>query len=157
MRKILFRGKRKDNSEWTYGYYGEFHNRPILNEPNSCQIFEPSENAVGLYGSMIGGIWHIVDRETVGQYTGLTDKNNKKIFEGDIVKLTDKNNDYEWIAVVEFGNPNSYYTWGWQLNPITKNVECNLDILCWVDVDECGVYCELIGNIYDNPELLEAK
>ena len=155
MREILFRGKREDDGKWVYGYYGEFHNRPLVDGPNICQIFEPCEIESKLFNSMIGGIWHHIDRETVGQFTGLTDKNGTKIFEGDIVKLTEKNDKYEWVAVVEFGNPNSYYSWGWQLKPITKNVEYNLDILCWVDIDDFGVYCEVIGNIYDNPELLK--
>lgn len=133
MRDILFRGKRRNHGEWIYG--------DLVTKQNIC----------------IANDWHEVirvDDETVGQFTGLTDKNGKQIFEGDIVKLTDKNNNYEWTAVVEFGNPNSYYSWGWQLKPITKNVEYNLDILCWVDIDEFGIFCEVIGNIYDNPELL---
>ena len=93
------------------------------------------------------------DKETIGQYTGLKDKNGKKIFEGDIVKLTETNYNYEWTAVVEFGNPNGEYVWGWNLKPITKDVECNLDILCWVEMP-IGATCEVIGNIYDNPELI---
>ena len=144
MREILFRGKQKGNGEWAYGYYHSLTDT-LANRVEHCILQEHRHTST------------VVDPETIGQFTGLTDKNGKEIFEGDIVKLTDKNNNYEWTAVVEFGNPNSYYSWGWQLKPITKNVEYNLDILCWVDIDDFGIYCEVIGNIYDNPELLEAK
>lgn len=136
MREIGFRGKSILLKEFVYGFILQFEAGTFITD---------------------GMILSQIDPETAGQFTGLTDKNSKQIFEGDIVKLTDKNNNYEWVAVVEFGNPNSYYTWGWQLKPITKNVEYNLDILCWVDIDEFGIYCEVIGNIYDNPELLGEK
>lgn len=137
MRKIIFRGKRVDNDEWYYGY---------LLQPNIISNVVSGQLA---YADLF------VDENTVGQYTGLKDKNGTKIFEGDIVKLVENNYKYEWSAVVEFGNPNSYYSWGWQLKPITKNVEYNLDILCWIDMDDVGVSCEVIGNIHDNPELLK--
>lgn len=97
MREIMFRGKRTDNGEWVYGYYAEFHNRPKVNKPNSCQIFVPDENAY-FCGSSIGGLWHIVDPETVGQFTGVYDWNGTKIFEGDIVREASLERDY----VVEF-------------------------------------------------------
>lgn len=97
----------------------------------------------------------IINDETVGDYTGLTDKNGKKIFEGDIVKLYDTWGTV-WRAVVEFGNPNGNFTWGWQLSPLRK-VDINTDILCWVEMEEAGAYCEVIGTIYDSPELLEVK
>ena len=86
---------------------------------------------------------------TDGQYTGLTDKNGKKIFEGDIVRLTDEHNEIEWTAVVVFGNPNGDYNWGWQLNAI-EEFDGNKDILLWVDMGKSGAYCEIIGNIHDN-------
>lgn len=93
MREILFRGKRIDNGEWVYGYYAEFHNRPKVNKPNTCQIFAPDENAF-LCGSSIGGMWHIVDPETVGQFTGVYDYNEKRIFEGDVVRDPSLRHDY---------------------------------------------------------------
>lgn len=139
MKEILFRGKRVDNGEWTYGYLFVCWDR--------CYILW------GMSGD--NPIKEEVVPETVGQYTGLTDKNGKKIFEGDIVKLTDKSFGYKWKAVVEFGNPNGNYTWGWQLKPIGKAKNVNTDILCWVEMEETGAFCEVIGNIHDNPELLE--
>lgn len=141
MREILFRGKRADNGEWTYGYLFVCWDR--------CYILW------GMSGD--NPIKEEVIPETVGEYTGLTDKNGKRIFEGDIVKLTDKSFGYKWKAVVEFGNPNGNYTWGCQLKPIGKAKNVNTDILCWVEMEEAGAYCEVIGTIYDNPELLEVK
>lgn len=138
MREILFRGKRVDKNEWIEGM--------------PCSDFRGSIDAIQGFN---GGIYDIIP-ETFGQYTGLTDKNGKRIFEGDIVELYDRNYDTKWRAAVEFGNPNGNYSWGWQLNPIGK-VDINTDILCWVEMEEAGAYCEVIGTIHDNPELLEVK
>lgn len=137
MREILFRGKRVDKNEWIEGM--------------PCSDFRGSIDAIQGFN---GGIYDIIS-ETFGQYTGLTDKNGKRIFEGDIVELTDKSFGYKWKAVVEFGNPNGNYTWGWQLKPIGKAKNVNTDILCWVEMEETGAFCEVIGTIHDNPELLE--
>ena len=148
MREILFRGKySKKSPDWIEG---SFHRDE---DTNICEI------AYRYYkkeGETKAGIWvyGVVDPETVGQYTGLKDKNGKKIFEGDIVRLTDEHNEIEWTAVVVFGNPNGEYNWGWQLKAIGE-FDGNKDILLWVDMEESGAYCEIIGNIYDNPEFLE--
>lgn len=147
MREILFRGKRADGGEWVYGsYYGLCR---ITNKAGGFEyehLIRQSDNEP-LY---------MVDPETVGQYTGLTDKNGKRIFEGDIVELYDRNYDIKWRAAVEFGNPNGNCSWGWQLDPIGK-VDINTEILCWVEMEESGAYCEVIGTIHDNPEMLEVK
>ena len=62
-------------------------------------------------------------------------------------------NEIEFISVVEFGNPNGTYSWGWQLKHI-KGDKPNFDILLWVEMEEIGAYIEVIGNIHDNPELM---
>lgn len=111
-RKILFRGKRVDNGEWAYGY-----------------LFK-SWNRVFLLWEMTGDVPNMeeVKPETVGQYTGLTDKNGNKIFEGDIV--------YNGVfkAQVEFING--------RFSPFGSDI---------FFADEC----EVIGNIHDNKELLK--
>ena len=143
MREILFRGKySKKSPDWIEG---SFHRDE---DTNICEI------AYRYYkkeGETKAGIWvyGVVDPETVGQYTGLKDKNGKKIFEGAIVRLTDKNNEMEWTAVVVFGNPNGEYNWGFQLMRIS-GANANTDILLWVDMEEKGAFIEVIGNIHDN-------
>ena len=135
-REILFRGKRKDNGMWEYG--------------NLSMRDEMGRRKYYIGQNMLG---YEVLPETIGQYTGLKDKNGRKIFEGDIVKCLDTINEIEFNAVVEFGNPNHDYSWGYQLKHILGE-KPNLDILCWVDMEETGAFIEIIGNIHDNPELV---
>ena len=122
MREILFRGKF--GNEWKYGF--------LSIEPRGLVIKEPYKNDSS-------NVWHI-ESDTIGQYTGFTDKNGAKIFEGDICSFGD-----------------------------TDGGRTNYEI-CWIEnrwiVRECGhsgvddldlFFCErsvVIGNIYDNPELI---
>ena len=151
-REILFRGKRKDNKEWVYG-------TPIVMHHNDGRThlhhFIIPDGVDLSFGVKVEDILVEIIPETRGQDTGLRDQNGRKIFKGDILKLVDKNQNYEWLAVVEFGNPNATYSWGWQLRPITKQVRMSRDILLWIEIT--GTTVEIIGNIYDNPELLEVE
>lgn len=139
--KYIFKGKREDNGEWVEGdlmQWGDEIMRICVDTGND------EKTAI------------TVIPETVGQCTGLKDKNGKWIFEGNIVKLTDINNGVEWRAYVVFGNPYGAYDWGWNLMYIGEEPTINTDILLWIEMEEAGAYCEVIGNIHDD-DLLEAE
>ena len=143
MREILFRGKRTDNDE------GEFvYGIPVEGEPLSGMgkrtyiITKPGVQWVdGVYMTYDECIE--VDPETVGRFTGLTDKNGAKIFEGDVIEHTDGCND--WLGAVEYACDDAQFV----VRFIGGDVE-SFDNLYSVD-------CEVLGNIYDNPELLEVN
>lgn len=130
MREILFRGKRKDNGAWETG--------GLVVVRGSC-----SDEQVFISDKMTG--YHTpVLPETVGQFTGVTDKNGIKIFEGDIIKSC----EYDDIYAVKYFSYNNYPAF--DCVPEVSNCECNgLSFL--VNVEGC----EVIGNIFDNPELIK--
>ena len=133
MREILFRGKRLDNGEWVYGYY--VHIGPV-----SCQrAYIIPEYTSAIYVKE-------VDPSTVDQYTGLMDKNGKRIFEGDIVS-TDIARPY---LIVEFRD-------GCFMFNCNDGGKDYYDIMLPIleDAQTEYKYGEIIGNIHDNPELLE--
>ena len=129
MREILFRGKRTDNGEWVYGNY------------YIAEKLDKSGVEYFIIEIEAEGSQYYVIPETVGQYTGLEDKNGKKIFEGDILKFTDADGRDVYLNVV-FEN-------GAFL--IEEDGVINSDLM--PSYDCLGV--EVIGNIYDNPELLK--
>lgn len=137
MREILFRGKRKDNGEWAKGYYSY--------ETDECS-FE-----LHLISDNKSVVTEVVP-ETVGQYTGLLDKNGKKIFEGDIVMFSRNRNLPNFTPVPEVIR----YHCGdcaFQRLPYNKSLTVgNSGRLLQPDMMSD---CEVIGNIYDNSELLE--
>ena len=146
MREILFRGKRIDNGEWIYwdslGRLTDINGKPIRVEMNPLALCP--------YAFYVNEL-PFIEEETVGQYTGLTDKNGKKIFEGDIVK-TWRNT----IGKIEFGQywdeeiEEDFYGYAW----IGKD-EYGESIT--LSLNKCWNGHEVIGNIHDNPELLEVK
>ena len=136
MREILFRGKT-DDGEWVYGSFC----MDALEQFNGlCGV----DGFIRLYDNAKGKMQtYEVDRETVCQYTGMKDKNGERIFEGDIAKvLQGKDKD---IAYVGFENG------AFMLYPKTGNIyERTLWEYWYNDWD-----VDVIGNITDNPELLE--
>lgn len=150
-REILFRGKRRDNNEWVYGYLYRLSERlnPFIMFVNSnAESYE-------------------VIPETVGQFTGLTDKYGKKIFEGDIIRYCDEDYCYysedctEFFGEVvqEYGAfgvgtqnelPLEFENWCSNDNFVSLweiywNLNCSDDGLPMI---------EIIGNIYDNKGLI---
>ena len=152
MREILFRGKCKDTGEWYEGQYIHLH--------KSTYCFKEDydrhpDNDIHQIVYEIMSDWGLPNRhfrvdvlpETVGQYTGLTDKNGKKIFEGDIVKHFD-NSDKEYdIGVIYFDTE----FMGWRR---TTQGRFHKRIIDTYKLNPTCIY-EVIGNIQDNPELLK--
>lgn len=127
MRTIKFRGKRLDNDQWMYGY--------VLH----CDLY------TDIWTDEEGFEREEVDPDTVGQFTGLYDKNGKEIYEGDILEYKDPINgktyrrkvvfhDAAFCQEIDLGTPKPEY------NPIR-----NHDLTVW----------SVVGNIHDNPELLK--
>lgn len=150
MREIIFRGKRLDNGEWTEGYLYE-HEPALVGIASENDVPEPSKWFIARTAF---ADWNLprqiefveVDPSTVCQYTGLTDKNGKRVFEGDILgsRYDDLYPDDVAIEVVK------WFRNGWYIQQ-----ENNLpDALC-----EYGVlpYSAVIGNVHDNPELIKEE
>ena len=133
MRKILFRGKEVGTGEWVYGYYVHFDGG-ILREGESVRlhdyIFIPG--GLSLYASVIPN--------TVGQFTGMKDKKGNPIYEGDIVLKRTYNGKNPFR--VTFGG--GMFHCGFGGGSSTATHRYTLD----------DRYIEVIGNVFDNPELL---
>lgn len=131
-REILFKAKRTNDGEWVVGYY------VTLN----CVDYIVPTYASAWYGFE-------VDPETVCQYTGLTDKNGKKIFEGDILRIAKKSDGMGGY----YFPPLEY--------PVNVSVKFDLCAYMWETIGDekyyisfpdawCHYECEVIGNIHDN-------
>lgn len=153
MREIKFRGKRVDDGEWVHGYlYGK-----------NAIIEEYSHYTVTSMGTIITGIYE-VDPKTIGQFTGYADTNNDEICEGDIVKfeVIDPKDRiggyliYSGNAVVEWDDDRFFVTWstGRSKAPLGHG-EFRTSINIQYSLKELTM--QVIGNIYENPELLEAQ
>lgn len=157
MREILFRGKRMNDGGWVYGDYHRY------TCTTSSIIPTPTHYIMGRDASSKANIW--VDPTTVGQYTGLPDKNGVKIFEGDIVAWRDKN----FILNSHYAYGFDGYKYGDELIvrclksgfmlckkhdgiPDIPNANAKIDNYAFWNFHR---FLEVIGNIYDNPELLE--
>lgn len=150
MREILFRGKVADEpDEWVYGY--------LIDEKTIFQKEIHKQSKCCGYGSFD------VKEETIGQYAGLTDKNGTKIFEGDIILSQEFRNkpfskNYKskrLIGVVEYydrklNDGKQIYESGYRVRFINDNEKSFYNCGAWSDFYDC----EVIGNIFDNGELL---
>ena len=141
MREILFRGKRLDNGEWVYGSFLQVEHEDgsfttaIFQKKDACGDAE-------------------VSPATVGQYTGLKDKNGKRIFEGDIVVFSRGRNLPNSAClpeVIKYNQGDCAYQ-RYRLGRCV--VRGGSGLLIQPDM---MVSCEVFGNIHDNPELLDAS
>lgn len=140
MREILFRGKRKDNGKWVEGHYCEYYSGK---ENVSCISISKE--------TISGSLCYDVIPETVGQYTGLTGKNGTRVFENDIVTVY-YNPKYVGVSKDRVGNFAVVFHDGcFMKRKITNPMSGDAGLYHFIQSDEF----EVIGNIYDNPELLE--
>lgn len=145
-REIKFRGKRKDNGEWIYG---SLFNCPNSTCPNLSYYIIPDNCAQcnlcddSMQGFKSKGVLEVVP-ESIGQFTGLKDKNGKEIYESDIIKYTV--NSFKGEAEVIFDTGCFCLKYKQMLD---------IDYPCLALADE-GSF-EIIGNVWQNPELAETK
>lgn len=141
MREIKFRGKRESNGEWVYGdLRQENSGRKVIMTNLSTWGDNPDD--VEPYGEYI-----TVDPNTVGQFTGLLDKNGREIYEGDILLLGSNKTPYKyevgWNNVISSFCIRLLYEKRFGVKPLGE----------WLFTEPMNV----IGNIHDNPELLNTK
>ena len=131
MREILFRGKTKEGKEWVEGFFAVFASTPFIGAPNS-------------YGTML---WFEVIPDTVGEFSDLTDKNGKRIFEGDVLRISGWQWQKEWVAAVYCGDGAFNYR--------DRDEKYDVAISDSEHYLSTTEETEVIGNIHDNPELME--
>lgn len=145
MREILSKGKRMDNNEWVKGFF-------IIEEYSSLKDVRPAiipviENGSGLWGEKNESDYdtYEIDPETFCQYTGLLDKNGKKIWENDICIIHSSHIDEEdGYFIIKWDDDKARY--------ILDGVGLS------VDFDNFYAYeCEVVGNVFDDPELLKTE
>jgi uncharacterized phage protein (TIGR01671 family) len=130
MRKIEFRGKGINDGEWYYGWLSIIDDDYYINHEEHISQGEWDSS----YDDYVG---ELVKPDTIGQYTGLTDKNGTKIFEGDIIKINE-----QYTRVVRYSEVKASF------------VTCNENE--WVGyLKDYSKPVRVIGNIYDNSELLK--
>ena len=153
MREILFRGKRLQGGNWVEGYFFKSDiNKRERESGKATMIFTPDCDTFIMVPECHNSFMVVSD--TVGQYTGLDDKNGKRIFEGDILniaKIADGLGgyyqpplDYHVNVVVKW----DLCAWMWETLCDDKRYITFPDAWCHYE-------CEIIGNVHDNPELLE--
>lgn len=134
MREIIFRGKRFDNGEWATGFLLPFPDGVALMYERDLDDKE-----------VVGTTSVDVDQKTVGEYTGLNDRECHPIYEGDILHVTSLKPESfgkEMNVVVEYDGGRAAF--------LVRNGEKFQQLgLCELEND-----CVVVGNIYDNPELL---
>lgn len=139
MREVKFRAKRVDNGEWTCGGVIVCDDYCIIDQGHEVFVDEEYEHNGDTHYFSVAGV--MCDEKTIGQFTGLHDKNGKEIYEGDIV-LQQGYNGKKTPMVVRFEHGS--FIVGYHEGSSTKRKPMLLNY-----------QCEVIGNIHDNPNLME--
>ena len=161
-REILFRGKRLNNGEWVCGSLIQMDS-----EGSQSFIFPFYKYASSLTCDQIVSMFMVaVDPATVGQFTGLADKNNKKIFKGDITELTLENGEIRRF-VVDIRTVTRTLVSHPDFDDETAKVQITGVVFLWQGyelfpcIDSNGASdvskMEVVGNTHDNPELLREE
>lgn len=140
----IYRGKRKDNGEWVYGFYVCLHDHKG-NESHRIYTGYAETDCGDYYPE-----WFEVDPATVGQFTGLPDKNRERIFEGDVCRFREwSRGEMCWIGNIHYENQQFVISGG-------PNKECEAPFCLQLSRFVAG-NIEVIGTFHDNPELLEVN
>ena len=139
MRDILFRGKQEQSGEWVYGNLVQYINKNEYDNENYILTQDEVHHTLDL-GGRIECDMESVEFKTVGQYTGLKDKNDKEIYEGDIIKWVDWSGHKRKAEVRYDEEWKRFCVWLNGAETIGVNKHLSDDI-------------EVIGNKFDNPEL----
>lgn len=146
MRDIIFRGKKAGANIWLYGQYYSYYKKRKKKQGNEV-VQEEKEEVPCIYENEEPSGTEIAP-ETLGQFTGLYDKEGFPIYEGDIVRVADKD---DYVRTVEYKNggfgflswdKNHWYPFGFHWEIVIDSKSRCIDI-------------EVIGNIHDNPEIMK--
>lgn len=147
--RYLFKAKRIDNGEWVTGHYVKGLN---MYDKEVHLIFEPNTM---FYSSGETDGWYKVDPTTICQCTGLKDKNGKLIWENDIIKTFDAGEEC-CLSKIIFADTSLGY--GWKTTDIKSLSKYNNNLFKEVSFGSFdSKSAEIVGNIFDNAELLESE
>lgn len=128
-REIKFRAKSKATNKFVYGI-------PIKTHIGTYMVYEENPHVCSMYGYMEIDEFELIDENTLCQFTGLKDKNDIEMYDGDIINIYRMANKYNVISKVEYVSSSFQVKDMWPLSKYAGK-------------------CEVIGNIYDNPELIK--
>lgn len=141
-REILFKAKRIDNGEWVEGYIYKINNYAFIFPLKTNGSYDVSKNVMKFINPCFE-----VDTSTICQYIGFTDKNGNKIWENDIIQHTD-----DLIGIIK----KDLIVWNTNFFAFSRKRKCNYELgfqYLWIS-EQQAKESEVVGNIFDNPELL---